>query len=98
MKTLTPSQSVVERWSNVSPSQFSNELQNEWKAADTLRQTVTTLVENEQITPQQGIGILACATGQIFGYQAFHGSPSVADLFSYMDGQGQSRSNQLTPP
>jgi hypothetical protein len=56
--TLTPSMSVVERFSEVSSGDFEHE-------------------------PIEGVSILACTTGQLLGYQAFHGQPEPAALLPY---------------
>jgi hypothetical protein len=34
-------------------------------------------------SPIEGISILACTTGQLLGYQAFHGQPQPSELLPY---------------
>jgi len=40
-------------------------------------------VRDEKLTPIEGVSILACTTGQLLGYQAFHGQPQPAELLPY---------------
>jgi hypothetical protein len=49
----------------------------------TVRDSVIEAVRDEKLTPIEGISILACTTGQLFGYQAFHGQPQPAELLPY---------------
>src|SRR5215218_8572108 len=44
---------------------------------------VVEAVRDEKLTPIEGISILACTTGQLLGYQAFHGQPQPAELLPY---------------
>lgn len=82
--TLTPSVSVVERFSKVSPRDFEHELERIWDGIQTVRDSVVEAVRDEKLTPIEGISILACTTGQLFGYQAFHGQPQPAELLPYL--------------
>jgi hypothetical protein len=81
--TLTPSMSVVERFSKVSSRDFEHELERTWEGIATVRDSVVEAVRDEKLTPIEGISILACTTGQLFGYQAFHGQPQPAELLPY---------------
>jgi|SRR5262249_4338319 len=82
--TLIPSMSVVERFSNVSPRDFEHELERIWDGVQTVRDSVIEAVRDEKLTPIEGISILACTTGQLFGYQAFHGQPQPAEVLPYL--------------
>jgi hypothetical protein len=82
--TLTPSISVVERFSKVSTGDFEHELDRLWDGIQTIRESVVEAVRDEKLTPIEGISVLACTTGQLFGYQAFHGQPQPAELLSYL--------------
>ena len=45
--------------------------------------SVVEAVRDEKLTPIEGVSILACTTGQLLGYQAFHGQPQPAELLPY---------------
>jgi hypothetical protein len=82
--TLTPSMSVVERFSKVSSGEdFEHELERIWDGIATVRESVVEAVREEKLTPIEGVSILACTTGQLLGYQAFHGQPQPAELLPY---------------
>jgi hypothetical protein len=81
--TLTPSMSVVERFSMVSSGDFEHELERIWDGIQTVRASVVEAVRDEKMTPIEGVSILACTTGQLLGYQAFHGQPQPAELLPY---------------
>jgi hypothetical protein len=85
--TLTPSMSVVERFSKVSSGDFERELERIWDGIATVRESVVEAVQAEKLTPIEGISILACTTGQLLGYQAFHGQPQPAELLPYFTGK-----------
>jgi hypothetical protein len=87
--TLTPSMSVVERFSKVSSQEFEHELERIWDGIATVRESVVEAVRDDKLTPIEGISILACTTGQLFGYQAFHGQPQPAELLPYFLGAKQ---------
>ena len=81
--TLTPSMSVAERFSKVSSRDFEHELERIWDGIDAVRDSVVEAVKDEKLTPIEGVSILACTTGQLLGYQAFHGQPQPAELLPY---------------
>jgi hypothetical protein len=81
--TLTPSMSVVERFSKVSSRDFEHELERIWDGLDTVRESVVEAVRAEKLTPIEGISILACTTGQLLGYQSFHGQVQPAEFLPY---------------
>jgi hypothetical protein len=81
--TLTPSMSVVERFSKLSSRDFEHELERIWDGIATVRESVVEAVRDEKLTPIEAISILACTTGQLLGYQAFHGQPQTAELLPY---------------
>jgi hypothetical protein len=87
--TLTPSMSVVERFSKVSSQDFEHELERIWDGIATVRESVVEAVRDDKLTPIEGISILACTTGQLLGYQAFHGQPQPAELLPYFLGGKQ---------
>jgi hypothetical protein len=87
--TLTPSMSVVERFSKVSSGEFEHELERIWDGIATVRESVVEAVRDEKLTPIEGISILACTTGQLLGYQAFHGQTQPAELLPYFLGGKQ---------
>jgi hypothetical protein len=84
---LTPSMSVVERFSKVSSRDFEDELERIWDGITTVRESVVEAVREEKLTPIEGVSILACTTGQLLGYQAFHGQPQTAELLPYFGKQ-----------
>lgn len=81
--TMTPSMSVAERFSKVSSRDFEHELERIWGGIDAVRESVVEAVKEEKLTPIEGVSILACTTGQLLGYQAFHGQPQTAELLPY---------------
>jgi hypothetical protein len=81
--TLTTSMSVVERFSKLSPQDFEHELDRIWDGIQAIRDSVVEAVKDEKLTPIEGVSILSCTTGQLFGYQAFHGQPQPAELLPY---------------
>jgi hypothetical protein len=81
--TLAPPMSVVERFSKVSSRDFEHELERIWEGIDTVRESVVEAVRADKLTPIEGVSILACTTGQLLGYQAFHGQPQAAELLPY---------------
>jgi hypothetical protein len=81
--TLTTSMSVVERFSKLSPQDFEHELDRIWDGIQVVRDSVVEAVKDEKLTPIEGVSILSCTTGQLFGYQAFHGQPQPAELLPY---------------
>jgi hypothetical protein len=87
--TLTPSMSVVERFAKVSSTDFEHELDRIWDGIATVRESVVEAVRDNKLTPIEGISILACTTGQLLGYQAFHGQPQPAELLPYFLGGKQ---------
>jgi hypothetical protein len=81
--TLISSMSVVERVSKVSARDFEHELERIWGGIEAVRESVVDAVRDEKLTPIEGVSILACTTGQLLGYQAFHGQPQPAELLPY---------------
>jgi hypothetical protein len=81
--TLISSMSVVERFSKVSARDFEHELERIWGGIEAVRESVVDAVRDEKLTPIEGVSILACTTGQLLGYQAFHGQPQPAELLPY---------------
>jgi hypothetical protein len=81
--TLTQSMSVVERFSKVPSGDFEHELDRIWDGITAVRESVVDAVRAEKLTPIEGVSILACTTGQLLGYQAFHGQPEPTALLPY---------------
>jgi hypothetical protein len=81
--TLAPTMSVIERFSKVSSRDFEHELDRVWGGIEAVRESVVEAVREDKLTPIEGVSILACTTGQLLGYQAFHGQPQAAELLPY---------------
>ena len=81
--TLAPTMSVIERFSKVSSRDFEHELERIWGGIETVRESVVEAVRDDKLTPIEGVSILACTTGQLLGYQAFHGQPQATELLPY---------------
>lgn len=77
-----PYGSTVEKFQNLSNSEFHAEVDELQRSQQRVVDTVKSLIEEDMITPLQGVGIIGCAASQLFGVQAFHGQPSYADLWS----------------
>jgi hypothetical protein len=82
--TLSQTMSVPERFSKLSSQDFEHELERIWGGIDAVRESVVEAVRDEKLTPIEGVSILACTTGQLLGYQAFHGQPQPAELLPYV--------------
>jgi hypothetical protein len=76
--------SVVERFSKVSSRDFEGELDRIWGGIEAVRESVVEAVRDDKLTPIEGVSILACTTGQLLGYQAFHGQTQPAELLPYL--------------
>lgn len=86
-RTSNPAQSVVAKYASLAPREFDGQIESNWQALESIKDNVKQLVSQDQLTPLQGIGIMACATSQVFGYQAFHGQPTLADVWQFSNGQ-----------
>jgi len=75
--------SVVERFSKISSQDFEPELERIWGGIEAVHQSVVEAVRDEKLTPIEGVSILACTTGQLLGYQAFHGQPQPAEFLPW---------------
>lgn len=92
MSTLTsPGASIIDQYTHLDPSDFDRAIEQPWKALDQIRQTVKQSVEQGNMTPLHGVGILACASGQLFGYAAFHQQPTLVDLAAIVTNGRQHR-------
>lgn len=85
--TLTPSMGIVERFGKISAREFDAELERIWDGIEAVRRTVVEAVHEEKLTPLEGVSILACTTGQLLGYQTFHGQPQPAEFLPYVVGK-----------
>lgn len=72
--------SVAMRFSQLDPETFRSEIETLWTSAGKLAEAVSEQVEMGGITTVQGVAIVACITGQLFGYQEFHREPTAAQL------------------
>lgn len=91
-----PSQSVVERFAQMTPDQFITEVESLWQAGYKVVETIQQLVRDEEISPIQGLGIIGCTTSQLYAYNAFHGDASPADLVSALASQTRSPAGART--
>lgn len=73
---------VVQQFSELEPTEFRSEIDRRWKSAEQVKQLIVELVENEQMSPIDGLAQISCAVGTPFGYSQFHGTPQVADLYA----------------
>jgi hypothetical protein len=87
--TQTQSMSVVQRFSKVSSRDFEHELERIWDGIEAVKDSVVEAVKEDKLTPIEGVSILSCTTGQLLGYQAFHGQPQTAELLPYFFGGKQ---------
>jgi hypothetical protein len=83
--------SVVERFSKLSTRDFEHEIDRIWDGIQSVREAVVEAVNTEKLTPIEGVSILACTTGQLLGYQSFHGQPQTSDLLPYFMGTSAKR-------
>jgi hypothetical protein len=81
--TMTPLLGVPERFSKISSRDFEHELERIWDGIEVVRESVVEAVRDDKLTPIEGVSILACTTGQLLGYQAFHGHTQPAELLPY---------------
>lgn len=76
---------VTERFAQVTQDDFETEVDTLWQAAGLIKDVVIERVAAGDIPPVTGLGIVSCITGQVFGYQQFHGQPSTTDLMSQLN-------------
>jgi hypothetical protein len=81
--TMAPFMTVAERFSKVSSRDFEHELERIWDGIEVVRESVVEAVRDDKLTPIEGVSILACTTGQLLGYQAFHGHPQPTEFLPY---------------
>ena len=89
--TRNPAQPVVQKYGAMDSTEFSRNIDQTFQGLERVKNVLTESVESNEIDPLQAVAILACASGQLFGYQAFHGQPSLADLWTTPAGNGQTR-------
>lgn len=77
-----PSMSVAERFSGLDGTEFREQILELWDSGRKIVDTVIDQVENGPVTPLQGLGVIGCVTSQLYGYNAFHGEPSSADMLT----------------
>lgn len=76
--------SVIERFQRVDAASFGEEIDRLWQAAEKVKETVVAAVEDGNIPPLNGLGMIACVTGQAFAYQQLHGQASPADMLAVL--------------
>ena len=82
MDSSSPSMSIVQRFTDLDPVEFRDEVNKLWSAGRHVVDTVIEQVAEGALTPVQALGIIGCTTSQLYGYNAFHGSASASDLLS----------------
>lgn len=85
----TATRTIVEKYSQIGAGDFRNRLDQSWTALEQLKEQVSDLVESQNLTPVEGVGIIGCVAAQMFGYQAFHGQATPADLYSTLSNPPQ---------
>jgi hypothetical protein len=85
----TATKSIVERYAHTSPGDFRKRIERSWVALDAVKETVVDQVESDNLSPLEGVGVIGCAAAQIFGYNAFHGQTTPADLVASVITQQQ---------
>lgn len=78
---------VQEYFAQVQPNEFPGEIEQRWESASAIKDRVKQLVQQDELQPMDGVAIIACVTGQLFGYQQFHGQASPADLARSLQNQ-----------
>lgn len=81
---------LAQSYSELSSSQFREQVNARWEAASELKDTVIEKVERDQLDPMTGAAIIACIAGQVTGYQEFHRELRASDLVSVLQ-PGQRR-------
>lgn len=66
--------SVTEQVARLQPDEFLKWAEGGLDLVRKMLDVLATGVEERQISTYQAAGVLACITGQLFGYQEFHGS------------------------
>jgi len=87
-RTTSPSVSVMERYVDVDPSRFTDELDKDWSFLQSQKELVQEGVRDGTLAPITAIGIMACASAQLFAYAAFHGQPTSAELIDHLGRPG----------
>lgn len=91
MTTATAPSQTVERFAQMSPQDYGREVDNLLTVVGEIADLTKQQVQNQTIQPDVALSILACTSGQLFGYQAFHGQPTQADVIAWL---GNSRQQQ----
>lgn len=90
---------TLEKFAQMDSRQFREVTSQYQQAISQLTENVTELVDQGWITSLQGLGIIGCATSQVYATFAFHGQPSLADVWAKVtngssgSSQGRSTSN-----
>lgn len=85
---------VLETLQELSQDNFGAKVNELWQSAGRVKDTVIEEVEQGNMPPACGFGIVSCITGQTFGYGLFHGQPNSADLVGSLYSNIESASRQ----
>lgn len=87
MRGTTPLASPITQFEDLAPAEFGRQVNQWWESAERIKNTVIEEVEQNNLPPVTGLGIVACVTGQTFGYSLFHGDVSPAQAALLFDGR-----------
>lgn len=79
---------AVERFAGMTPGEFETEVEKSLSVVQEITAKVSELVESSHLTPLQGLGIIGCATSQVYATWAFHGQPTLVDALAIVRGSG----------
>lgn len=73
---------VIERFQNIAPENFGEEIDRLWSSAEKIKETVVAQVEEGNLPAMNGLGIVSCVTAQTFGHAWFHNEATPADMLA----------------
>lgn len=71
---------TLDTLAELNSANFAEKINDLWSSASRIKDAVVAEVEQENMPPALGFGIVSCITGQTFGYQLFHSQPNGVDM------------------
>lgn len=100
MKTPQPyDYSTAARFAAMEASDFREGVRDIWTFSKTILDNVTVGVEASVITPLQGVRVISCTLGTLFGYDEFHANNSepASEVVSQLLSRALPAGNQREP-
>lgn len=83
--------STVARFASIDAPDFKQELERRGQVVARLEQQVSQAVEQDQITPLEGLKIVSCVHGTLYAYEEFHprGQSTPEQSITHLLGAGE---------